>query len=210
MPGISRCSRRGRSSTCRSSRRRPRHCSSLPLTSLDPGTAFRVWSMIELILLALGVWVAIRAGPWPSAHQAGSACRHLLIAVAGGRNLRVPPPRPDRRTSRRSGWAPPTRHGGRTGRAPPGSGWRSRSRRPSRTSRSGSASGCSRAATGERLPGPRPAAHWWHWCRWRWSVRVASPASRRRWASRPATRLERAHSGCPGWSLRGSEPATAQ
>jgi Glycosyltransferase family 87 len=56
----------------------------LPLTVLDPGTAFRVWSIIELALLALAVWVAIRAGPWPS--RSGNAPRTVtvLMAIAAG------------------------------------------------------------------------------------------------------------------------------
>ncbi len=56
----------------------------LPLTVFDPGTAFRLWSVIELLLLALAVWVAIRAGPWPS--RRGHAIRGatLLMAIAAG------------------------------------------------------------------------------------------------------------------------------
>jgi Glycosyltransferase family 87 len=56
----------------------------LPLTALDPGTAFRVWSVIELILLALAVWVAIRAGPWPSRAGRGPRSATLLMASAAG------------------------------------------------------------------------------------------------------------------------------
>jgi hypothetical protein len=56
----------------------------LPLTVLDPGTAFRVWSMIELILLALGVWVAIRAGPWPPLIGRAPRTATIMIAVAAG------------------------------------------------------------------------------------------------------------------------------
>jgi hypothetical protein len=56
----------------------------LPLTAFDPGTAFRVWSVVQLLLLVLAVWIAIRAGPWP--HDAGRSPRvaTLLLAVAGG------------------------------------------------------------------------------------------------------------------------------
>ena len=122
---------------------------------LDPGTAFRVWSVIELILLALAVWIAIRAGPWPSSARSPRAA--TAAHGAGGRwNVRVPPPRPDRRG-----------HGARPGgrvrglakgpiRQPPDSGWRSRSPPPSRTSRSGSASGSSPAGTGGRSPAQSP------------------------------------------------------
>ena len=56
----------------------------LPLTVLDPGAAFRVWSILELLLLALGVWVAIRAGPWPSHIRRAPRAATLMIAVAAG------------------------------------------------------------------------------------------------------------------------------
>jgi Glycosyltransferase family 87 len=56
----------------------------LPLTVLDPGTAFRVWSVIELELLALAVWVAIRAGPWPSRFGRAPRAVTALMAIAAG------------------------------------------------------------------------------------------------------------------------------
>ena len=56
----------------------------LPLTVLDPGTAFRVWSVIELALLALAVWVAIRAGPRPSRIGRAPRAATLLMAIAAG------------------------------------------------------------------------------------------------------------------------------
>jgi hypothetical protein len=57
----------------------------LPFTALDPGTAFRVWSLVELILLGLAVWVAIRAGPWPAgAGRASRAATFLMALAAGG------------------------------------------------------------------------------------------------------------------------------
>jgi hypothetical protein len=56
----------------------------LPLTVFDPGTAFRVWSVIELILLALAVWIAIRAGPWPSSSRRSSRAATALMALAVG------------------------------------------------------------------------------------------------------------------------------
>jgi hypothetical protein len=56
----------------------------LPLTVLDPGTAFRVWSVIELALLALAVWVAIRAGPWPSRFGRAPRAATALMAIAAG------------------------------------------------------------------------------------------------------------------------------
>lgn len=56
----------------------------LPFTVLDPGTAFRVWSLVELLLLALAVWIAIRAGPWPSRLGRAPRAATFLVAVAAG------------------------------------------------------------------------------------------------------------------------------
>ncbi|MHB8488446.1 MAG: glycosyltransferase family 87 protein [Candidatus Dormibacteria bacterium] len=56
----------------------------LPLTVLDPGTAFRVWSLAELILLALAVWTAIRAGPWPRHVGGAPRAATCLVALAAG------------------------------------------------------------------------------------------------------------------------------
>jgi hypothetical protein len=56
----------------------------LPLAGLDAGTAFRVWSLLGLAMLVLAVWIAIRAGPWPSRHLRGPRLAVLLLAVAGG------------------------------------------------------------------------------------------------------------------------------
>jgi hypothetical protein len=56
----------------------------LPLTALDPGTAFRIWSMVQLLLLALAVWIAIRAGPWPARPGRGIRPATLLMAMAAG------------------------------------------------------------------------------------------------------------------------------
>ena len=56
----------------------------LPLTALDPGTAFRVWSVIELLMLGLAVWVAIRAAPWPAGTGRMTRAATLLMAMAAG------------------------------------------------------------------------------------------------------------------------------
>lgn len=56
----------------------------LPLAGLDAGTAFRVWSLLGLAMLVLAVWIAIRAGPWPSRHLRGPRLAVLVLAVAGG------------------------------------------------------------------------------------------------------------------------------
>ena len=47
----------------------------LPFTAFDPGTAFRVWSVLELLLLVLAVWIAIRAGPRPALSARGGRRR---------------------------------------------------------------------------------------------------------------------------------------
>jgi alpha-1,2-mannosyltransferase len=56
----------------------------LPLAGLGAGTAFRLWSMLGLAMLVLAVWIAIRAGPWPSRHLRGPRVAVLILAVAGG------------------------------------------------------------------------------------------------------------------------------
>jgi Glycosyltransferase family 87 len=56
----------------------------LPLVALDPGAAFRVWSLLGIALLVLAVWIAIRAGPWPERGPRGPRLAVLLMAVAGG------------------------------------------------------------------------------------------------------------------------------
>ena len=52
-----------------------------PFTLLDPETAFRVFSLLQLLLLATAVVVALRASPWPR-DRPGSVAAGLL-AVAG-------------------------------------------------------------------------------------------------------------------------------
>ena len=98
----------------------------LPLTALDPGTAFRLWSLIELILLALAVWIAIRAGPWPSSARSPRAATALMALAAGGTYAFLISVRST--GSRRSAWRPRTWPGERTVRPPQASGWRSRCR----------------------------------------------------------------------------------
>jgi len=56
----------------------------LPFTALDLGTAFRAWSVLQLLLLALAVWIAIRAGPWPALRARGRHVAVALMALAGG------------------------------------------------------------------------------------------------------------------------------
>ena len=44
---------------------------SLPLTLLGPGAAYRLFSLVQLLLTVAAAWVAARAGPWPE--QRGTA-----------------------------------------------------------------------------------------------------------------------------------------
>jgi hypothetical protein len=48
----------------------------LPVSALDLPAAYRVWSLLQLVLLALGVAAAVRAAPWPA-----SAGRTLKLAA---------------------------------------------------------------------------------------------------------------------------------
>ncbi len=177
----------------------------LPFTVLDPGTAFRVWSLVELLLLALAVWIAIRAGPWPSASWAGAAGRHVARGGRRGRNLRIPPPRSDRRhrrarargrvrgladrsTSRRRILAGARFRGDQ---APPGDRARHLAHRPTRLA-------CARAV---RRPAVRVVAAV--------SLALVGPSGTRRLRfgiglrGRQHARV-RARSGSPGWSRPGS------
>jgi len=56
----------------------------LPLVGFDAGIAFRIWSLLGIAMLVLAVWIAIRAGPWPSLRLRGPRLAVLLLAVAGG------------------------------------------------------------------------------------------------------------------------------
>lgn len=54
----------------------------LPFSFTDPGTAFRSWSVLQLVLLVLAVVIAAGAAPWPTSDRmprAGVA----LLALAG-------------------------------------------------------------------------------------------------------------------------------
>ncbi len=137
----------------------------LPLTALDPGTAFRVWSVIELLLLALAVWIAIRAGPWPASSGRSPRVATALVALAaGGTYAFLVLGQIDGVTA--LGLAAAYRPGERIDRPSPDSGWRSRSLPPSPTWPSGSASGWWRAGTGERSRVRWPGRRWSLRCRW--------------------------------------------
>jgi hypothetical protein len=54
----------------------------LPLSFLDPGAAFRLFSILQLLLLVAAVVVAARAGPWPGGSRAAPWVA-AAAAVAG-------------------------------------------------------------------------------------------------------------------------------
>ena len=168
----------------------------LPFTALDPGTAFRVWSVIELLLLASGGLdgdpgraVAVRVGRparasprcswrWP----AGGTYAFLLLGqidgiAALGLAAAYAAWRRDRSGARRllAG------AGVRRDQAAP----RDRARRLAR----------SPGVTGARSPARPRAAPWSPPCRWPWSARPGSAASCRPWAS--------PHGNTPGASTLG-------
>ncbi len=60
-----------------------------PLAGLDLATAYRVWSLLQLALLAAAVAVAVRAAPWPA--RAGAPLRAAagLGALVGLGSLRL-------------------------------------------------------------------------------------------------------------------------
>jgi hypothetical protein len=51
----------------------------LPFSFLDPGSAFRLFSLVQLLLLVAAVAVAGRAAPWP-----GAGGREWIVAAAAG------------------------------------------------------------------------------------------------------------------------------
>ena len=123
----------------------------IPLSFLDPGTAFRLFSLVQLLLLAVAAGVAARAGPWPQ----GSRGAQLVAAERDS-----PARRPCRSCSSASGTVfarsdspSPTPPGGGTGPSPPGSGWPSASASPSPIWRSVCSPSRSGAVTGGRSCG---------------------------------------------------------
>ena len=55
----------------------------LPVALLDLTAAYRVWSLLQLVLLALGVAVAVRAAPWPGTTPHAVKIAAWLIGTAG-------------------------------------------------------------------------------------------------------------------------------
>jgi len=55
----------------------------LPFSFADPQTAYRLWSVLQMALLTLAVFIAIRAGPWPSQLPRWPKAAVALAAMAG-------------------------------------------------------------------------------------------------------------------------------
>jgi Glycosyltransferase family 87 len=55
----------------------------LPLTALSLPDAYRVWSLLQLVLVALGVAAAVRAAPWPHATPRHVRLATWTVATAG-------------------------------------------------------------------------------------------------------------------------------
>ena len=202
----SRCSPRARSSTFPSSPHRPPRCSRCPSPRSTRAPRFGPGRCSSSLLLALAVWIAIRAGPWPARREPGSRFAVAAHGARRRRHVRLPPPRSDRRRSPRSASPPPT-PSWRSGRSATGGFWL----------------GCAFAATKPHLAiGPwrlarrsprlacarrraRRAARSWPPCPWRWSGRPAIERlhlrARLRLREHPG---RRARSAFPGSSHRGS------
>ena len=60
----------------------------LPVTPLDLTAAYRLWSLLQLILIGIGTFIAVRAAPWPAGtHRAVRGAAWLLgFAGAGAAN----------------------------------------------------------------------------------------------------------------------------
>jgi hypothetical protein len=55
----------------------------LPVTALDLPAAYRVWSLLQLVLIGLGVAAAVRAAPWPSRTPREVRVAAWAVATAG-------------------------------------------------------------------------------------------------------------------------------
>ena len=55
----------------------------LPTTAFDLPTAYRVWSLVQLALVATGVAAAVRAAPWPSGTRRETKLAAWAVATAG-------------------------------------------------------------------------------------------------------------------------------
>jgi hypothetical protein len=55
----------------------------LPVSALDLAPAYRVWSLLQLVLLGIGVAVAVRAAPWPQRTSREVRVAAWLLGFAG-------------------------------------------------------------------------------------------------------------------------------
>jgi hypothetical protein len=55
----------------------------VPFTLLSAGTAWRAWSLLQLLLVVLSLWLVARAAPWPAAMPRLPRVAIALIALAG-------------------------------------------------------------------------------------------------------------------------------
>ncbi len=55
----------------------------LPFALLSAGTAWRAWSLLQLLLVALSLGIVARAAPWPAALERLPRLSIVLIALAG-------------------------------------------------------------------------------------------------------------------------------
>ena len=55
----------------------------LPFSLLSAGTAWRAWSMFQLLLMLLSLWIVARAVPWPAALRRLPRLAIVLVALAG-------------------------------------------------------------------------------------------------------------------------------
>jgi hypothetical protein len=55
----------------------------LPVTLLDLPTAYRVWSLLQLVLIGLGVAAAVRAAPWPRSTPRSTRLAAWAVSTAG-------------------------------------------------------------------------------------------------------------------------------
>ncbi len=55
----------------------------LPVSVLDLPTAYRVWSLLQLVLIGVGVAAAVRAAPWPSPTGREVKAAAWLVGFAG-------------------------------------------------------------------------------------------------------------------------------
>ncbi|MGA7989614.1 MAG: glycosyltransferase family 87 protein [Candidatus Dormiibacterota bacterium] len=55
----------------------------IPFSLLSAGTAWRAWSALQLVLMALSLWLVARAAPWPAALARLPRAAIVVMALAG-------------------------------------------------------------------------------------------------------------------------------